>query len=63
MKGKIDKYQIDKIQKIDNFKILKFCRDEFECRVAEALIIKKLRPSLNKQMLSQGTSLFLKIFK
>ena len=63
VKGKIDKYQIDKIQKIDNFKILKFCRDEFECRVAEALIIKKLRPSLNKQMLSQGASLFLKIFK
>ena len=29
VKGKIDKYQIDKIQKIDNFKILKFCRDEF----------------------------------
>ena len=25
--------------------------------------VKKLRPSLNKQMLSQGTSLFLKIFK
>ena len=49
-------------RKIDNFKIMIVCRDEIECRIAEVLTIKKCRPSLNKQMLSQGASLYLKIF-
>jgi hypothetical protein len=46
---------------VENFSILKQCKNEYKTRIAEALLIKKLRPRLNKQQL-KGTSYFLRLF-
>ena len=46
---------------VENFSILKQCQNEYKTRIAEALLIKKLRPRLNKQQL-KGTSYFLRLF-
>ena len=46
----------------NNFSILKQCDNEFTCRVAEALCIKKLRPRLNKHMFTHGQSYVLRVF-
>jgi hypothetical protein len=48
--------------KLKSFQIIKHCRDEFECRVAEAFAIKQEKPAINKQMTSHGASVFLNVF-
>lgn len=47
---------------IDNFKILKKCKTNYEVVIQEALTIKKLRPKLNKQLMKGGVSYLLKVF-
>ena len=47
---------------LDNFTILKQCRNDYTTRISEALYIKKFRPRLNKQKLSKGQGYLLRIF-
>ena len=48
----------------DNFTIVKQCRNAYECEIYEALVIRKLRPSLNKQLgVNQGAAFLLKVFR
>ena len=51
-----------KFLNIENFKILKRCKFNYDCRILEALTIKKLRPKLNKQLFRGGASYLLKVF-
>ena len=46
-----------------DFEILRRCRSETHCKLFEAFAIKKLRPSLNKQLFAQGASKILHIWK
>ena len=49
---------------LSNFSILKKCRTQFDTKIHEALLIKKLNPSLNRQLhLNRGASFMLKIFE
>jgi hypothetical protein len=48
---------------IKNFKPIKHCRDDFETKIFEALIIKKRRPNLNKQLFAQGAGYLLRVFR
>ena len=47
---------------MDNFKVLKKCKNSFETVIHEALSIKRLRPKLNKQLMRAGVSYLLKVF-
>ena len=47
---------------IDNFKIIKKCSNNFTTIIHEALLIRKLSPSLNKQIFTNGQLYTLKIF-
>ena len=47
---------------IDNFKIIKKCSSNFNSMIHEALLIRKLSPSLNKQIFTNGQLYTLKIF-
>ena len=47
---------------VDNFKVLKKCKNSYDIRIHEALKIKKLRPKLNKQLMKGGVSYLLKVF-
>ena len=47
---------------VENFKILKKCKTNYEVIIHEALSIKKLRPKLNKQLMKGGVSYLLKVF-
>ena len=47
---------------VENFTILKQCKNDYTCRITEALFIKKFRPQLNKQKLTKGQSYFLRVF-
>ena len=47
---------------VDNFKVLKKWKNSFETVIHEALTIKKLRPKLNKQLVTGGASYLLKVF-
>ena len=47
---------------LNDFKILKRCQDKIECRVSEALAIKRLKPSINKQLFANGSSLILNVW-
>ena len=46
----------------NNFQIISQCKNSFNTRVSEALCIRKFRPKLNKQLMTKGTSYFLKVF-
>ena len=46
----------------NDLKVLKHYSDEMECKLGEALAIKKFRPILNKQLFAQGSSLILNIW-
>ena len=48
---------------VSNFKVLRKCVDETDCKIAEAFAIKKDRPVINKQLFAQGTSLTLRVWK
>ena len=47
---------------VNNFKILKHCKTTFDTKISEALLIKKFRPKLNKQLMTRGMSYLLKVF-
>ena len=48
--------------KIEDFHVIKSCRNEFELSIVEALLIKKYNPSLNQTISNNGRSIFLKLF-
>ena len=47
---------------IDNFKILKKCRNQNDSRILDALLIKKNAPILNKALVKPGFTWTLKVF-
>ena len=47
---------------IDDFKILRSCRTKFDTTIYEAMMIKKLNPKLNRQLIKPGYSFTLKVF-
>ena len=47
---------------LDNFEILKRCRNNYDTKICEALRIRQFKPKLNKQLVTKGTSYFLKVF-
>ena len=44
------------------FKILPNCKYEYDTKVHEALLIKKFKPKLNRQLYANGCSFLLKVF-
>ena len=54
--GREDKYTVN------SFQIAKRCHMEYETKIQEALLIKKLNPKLNKQPYAQGASFLFSIF-
>ena len=59
-------YDCDKcsstIHSVESFKVIKKCVTEYDAKIQEALLIKKLNPKLNKQLYAKGTSFLLSIF-
>ena len=47
---------------VESFKIFKKCVTEYDTKIQEALLIKKLNPKLNKQLYAKGASFLLSIF-
>ena len=47
---------------VDNFQVMKQCRNDYSAKIHEALLLKKLRPKINKQKYSKGESYLLRIF-
>ena len=47
---------------VNNFDILKECRNKFETPINEAILIKRYNPILNKQLTKPGTTHTLRIF-
>ena len=47
---------------VNSFQILKSCHTDYDTKIQEALLIKKLNPNLNKQLYATGTFLLLTIF-
>ena len=47
---------------VNSFQSLKSCRAEYETKIQEALLIKKLNPKLNKQLYAEIASFLLSIF-
>ena len=48
---------------VHDFRVMRRCNDETECRISEALCIKRFRPVINKQLHAQGSSHILRIWK
>ena len=46
----------------DDFTVLKHYSSEMDCKVGEALAIKKHRPFINKQLFANGASMILNIW-
>ena len=46
----------------NSFKILDFGKNDLEITIKEAINIKCKKPTMNKQLFTQGTSFILKIF-
>ena len=44
------------------FRIIKKCNSEFDTKIHEALMIKKRKPTLNKQLFRNGASFLLNVF-
>lgn len=47
---------------IDNFQILKKCRNKFDTMIYEAMYIKRYNPVLNRQLVKPGKSFTLRVF-
>ena len=47
----------------NNFVIIRKCKSEFQFKIYEALIIKKLSPKLNEKLHANGASYLLNIFR
>ena len=48
---------------LNSFEVLKQCKSDFQTTIYEALLIKKHRPSFNKQLHANGSSFLLNIYK
>ena len=48
---------------LNSFEVLKQCKSVFQAKIHEALLIKKHRPSLNKQLYAHCSSFLLNIYK
>ena len=48
---------------VNSFEVLKQCKSDFQAKIHEALLIKKHRPSLNKQLYAHGSSFLLNVYK
>ena len=48
---------------VNSFEVLKQCKSDFQAKFHEALLIKKHRPSLNKQLYAHGSSFLLNVYK
>ena len=47
---------------IDNFDILKKCRNDFESKINEAFYIQNLKPKLNSHLYNSGKSFLLNVY-
>ena len=47
---------------LKSFKIIKKCNSEFQTKIFEAMLIKKLNPTLNRQLYANGSSFLLNVF-
>ena len=47
---------------INSFCILRQCNNDYDAKIHEALLIKRFKPELNKQLYANGTSFLLNIF-
>ena len=47
---------------INRFSVIKKSSSDYDCKIHEALIIKKYQPKLNKQMYENGSSFLLQLF-
>ena len=48
---------------VNFFEVLKQCKSDFQAKIHEPLLIKKYRPSLNKQLYAHGSSFLLHVYK
>ena len=48
---------------VESFKVLKKYVNEYDTKIQEALLIKKLNPKLNNQVYAKGVSFLLSIFQ
>ena len=48
---------------VNSLEVLKQCKSDFQDKLHEALLIKKHRPSLNKQLYAHGSSFLLNVYK
>ena len=46
-----------------HFVVIKKCSSDYDCKIHEALLIKKHQPKLNKQLYENGSSFLLQLFK
>ena len=44
------------------FSVIKKCSSDYDCKIHEALLIKKHQPKLNKQLYENGSSFLLQLF-
>ena len=51
-----------KLPTANNFKILKKCRTAYETKIHEAILIKRYKPKLNRQLHDSGVSFLLNVF-
>ena len=47
---------------VSSFKVIRNCHNEYETKIQEALLIKKLTPRLNSQLYANGCSFLLNVF-
>ena len=47
---------------LDNFTVIRKFRNDYDCQINEALLIRKFKPKLNIQLFNSGASFLLKVF-
>ena len=47
---------------VENFSIVKQCKNDYQCKISESLLIKKCNPVLNRQRHNKGQSYLLRVF-
>ena len=48
---------------LNSFEVLKHCKSDFQAKIHKTLLIKKHRPSLNKQLHAYVSSFVLNVYK
>ena len=48
---------------MNSFEVLKQCKSDFQAKIYKVLLIKKHRPSLNKQLYAHGSFFLLNVYK